>query len=148
MTTGTFTDAMDDWQESGRDCRAGFDSRLRSQSSDHHCPGVLCCPRCSSQRFQIQESDAGRRWAAVIGTTAGALSGAAPLLAEFGSPFERSTSRLVWAGICASLLIAMIAGANVGCRAGAELGSYIDRYILRIEQCDDCGYLADPLASV
>lgn len=141
------TDAMNDWPDGGGPFRTDPDPSLRRQESDHRCPGVLCCPRCTSQRLQVQDSGAGRRWAAILGTTAGALSGAAPLLLELGLPFK-GTSRLVWVGTGACLVIAMIAGAKVGCLAGAELGSCIDRHILRTEHCDDCGYQADPLVPV
>ena len=145
MNMNLSASAMSDWQDDDGPSRKDHDPSLPRQQSDHRCPGVLCCPRCTSQRFQLQDSDSGRRWAAILGTTAGALSGAVPLLLELGLPFK-GNSRLVWVGTGACLVIAMITGAKVGCLAGAELGSCIDRLILRTEQCVDCGYQAVPLA--
>ncbi len=147
MNLNLSTDAMSEWQDGDVAFSTDPDPSLRRQDSGHRCPGVLCCPRCTSQRLRLQDSGAGRRWAAILGTTAGALSGAAPLLLELGLPFK-GNPRLFWVGTGACLVIAMITGAKVGCLAGAELGSCIDQHILRTEQCDDCGYQADPLVPV
>ena len=113
---------------------------------DHDCPGVLCCPRCSSAR--IHKPRWGRKVAGLIGLMAGAVSGLVSALGGLPGQVALAVSmRWHWLGLAAAVALAMLAAAGVGCGIGAALGDSVDSYLLNPHECLSCGFSFGPIAS-
>ena len=99
------------------------------------------CPKCHSDR--IGTKNLGRKTGGVIGTVAGAASGAASILREAPTGWGVTSVALPTAApfsTIASAVLAGLFGGAAGCAVGATLGEAVDEHILDNWQCLACGY--------
>jgi len=98
----------------------------------------MSCPKCGSANTDLQAT--GRKTGVVVGGLAGGASGYAGVIsgAEAGAAVAAIINRHP-SVLTLGSLVGALAGFLSGVRLGHAVGAEVDRRLLRLHRCHDCG---------